>query len=255
MFRDYAERGRVFKQEVARLAERVEIDTRALSSHQPGCGGEELAAGNAGCPGLRGWCLPPGRLMTADCSRASAPAHIQEPTPVSARYSRTLVRPAGPDSSMARKLKSDKFLFTATLLLVCASVVMVYSASAVLAHGPVSPAVPVPVQAGDVGAARPGADADRDAHRLSPLPAAGGASGRRWGCGARAGRGAVRSAHQRRDAAGSASAGIGVQPSELAKIAVIFFIAALLERRMDRIDEVRLLAAADRLVARPRGRR
>src|SRR5919106_2541592 len=35
--------------------------------------------------------------------------------------------------SMARKLKSDKFLFTATLLLVCTSVVMVYSASAVVA--------------------------------------------------------------------------------------------------------------------------
>src|SRR4029078_3603548 len=34
---------------------------------------------------------------------------------------------------MARKLKSDKLLFTATLLLVCASVVMVYSASAVVA--------------------------------------------------------------------------------------------------------------------------
>ena len=34
---------------------------------------------------------------------------------------------------MARKLKSDKLLFLATLLLVCASVVMVYSASAVLA--------------------------------------------------------------------------------------------------------------------------
>ena len=32
---------------------------------------------------------------------------------------------------MARKLKSDKLLFTATLLLVCTSVVMVYSASAV----------------------------------------------------------------------------------------------------------------------------
>ncbi len=29
-----------------------------------------------------------------------------------------------------------------------------------------------------------------------------------------------------------------MQPSELAKIAVIFFTAALLERRMDRIDEV-----------------
>src|SRR5258705_1221113 len=34
---------------------------------------------------------------------------------------------------MARKLKSDKVLFLATLLLVCGSVVMVYSASAVLA--------------------------------------------------------------------------------------------------------------------------
>ena len=34
---------------------------------------------------------------------------------------------------MARKLKSDKWLFTATLLLVCTSVVMVYSASAVVA--------------------------------------------------------------------------------------------------------------------------
>ena len=34
---------------------------------------------------------------------------------------------------MSRKLKSDKVLFLATLLLVCASVVMVYSASAVLA--------------------------------------------------------------------------------------------------------------------------
>ena len=34
---------------------------------------------------------------------------------------------------MARKLKSDKVLFLATLLLVCASVVMVYSASAVVA--------------------------------------------------------------------------------------------------------------------------
>src|SRR5512137_1389410 len=36
--------------------------------------------------------------------------------------------------SMARKLKSDKVLFMATLLLVCTSVVMVYSASAMLAE-------------------------------------------------------------------------------------------------------------------------
>ena len=34
-------------------------------------------------------------------------------------------------------------------------------------------------------------------------------------------------------------AGIGVQPSEVAKIAIVFFVAAILERRMDRIDEVR----------------
>src|SRR5436190_5051091 len=34
---------------------------------------------------------------------------------------------------MARKLKSDRVLFTATLLLVCASIVMVYSASALVA--------------------------------------------------------------------------------------------------------------------------
>ena len=36
---------------------------------------------------------------------------------------------------MARKLKFDRVLFTATFLLVCMSVVMVYSASAVVALG------------------------------------------------------------------------------------------------------------------------
>ena len=77
-----------------------------------------------------------------------------------------------------------------------------------------------------------------DADRLPQLPPAGGDLG-----------GARRSSRwrwsavlfgqprQRRDAAGSASAALGVQPSELAKIVVIVFIAALLERRMDRIDE------------------
>ena len=35
---------------------------------------------------------------------------------------------------MARKLKSDKVLFLATLLLVLASIVMVYSASAAMAE-------------------------------------------------------------------------------------------------------------------------
>jgi cell division protein FtsW len=38
-------------------------------------------------------------------------------------------------------------------------------------------------------------------------------------------------------------AGIGVQPSELAKLAAIFFIAALLERRMHRINEIKYALA------------
>jgi cell division protein FtsW len=137
---------------------------------------------------------------------------------------------------MARKLKSDKFLFTAMLLLVCASVVMVYSASAVvLAQKGQSPYLllfkqatfallglflvqvvmridyrnyrqPVVIWTGlvVVGLAlvavlfgRPVNGATRWLN-IGPL---------------------------------------GIQPSELAKVVIIFFIAALLERRMERIDE------------------
>src|SRR6476659_4654844 len=139
---------------------------------------------------------------------------------------------------MARKLKSDKVLFTATLLLVCASVVMVYSASAVIAmeryHQPnlflfkqatwvlLGLAVMPIVMRIDYR------------HYRQPLviwtalgivafglvgvlfgPRINGA--RRW----------------------FGVAGVGVQPSELAKIAVIFFVAAILERRMDRIDDLK----------------
>ena len=138
---------------------------------------------------------------------------------------------------MARKLKSDKLLFTATLLLVCASVVMVYSASAVIAMETLN---------------RPNLFLYKQGTwallglLLMPLvmrvdyryyrqpvvlwtalalvgfalvvvlfgPRINGA--RRW----------------------FGVAGIGVQPSELAKIVAIFFVAAILERRMDRIDEV-----------------
>ena len=148
---------------------------------------------------------------------------------------------------MARKLKSDKLLFTATLLLVCASVVMVYSASAVIGAGAVPPARTCSCSSRRRGrslglALMPLVMRDR----LPPLPAAGrdldGA--RRWSrsrwspcCSGRA---------STARAAGSASAGIGVQPSEFAKIAVIFFVAALLERRMDRIDDVRYSLLPDR---------
>src|SRR5919112_6453305 len=139
---------------------------------------------------------------------------------------------------MARKLKSDKLLFTAMLLLVCASVVMVYSASAVIAmeryHQPnlflfkqgtwvliglaVMPIVmridyrqyrqPIVIWSalGLVGLAL-----------VAVLfgPRINGA--RRW----------------------FGVAGVGVQPSEFAKLAMIFFVAAILERRMDRIDDLR----------------
>ena len=109
--------------------------------------------------------------------------------------------------SMARKLKSDKLLFTATLLLVCTSVVMVYSASAVMAMEHSTRPVPLPVQTGDVGAARPGARADRDARSTTATTGSRRSSGPALAIvGARAGGCAVRAAGQRRDAGGSASA-------------------------------------------------
>ena len=74
---------------------------------------------------------------------------------------------------MARKLKSDKLLFTATLLLVCTSIVMVYSASAVIAmENGQQPYLFLFKQAA-WALHRPVARADRHAHRLPRLPPAG----------------------------------------------------------------------------------
>jgi len=139
---------------------------------------------------------------------------------------------------MARKLKSDKLLFTATLLLVCASLVMVYSASAVIAMER--------YQKPTLFLFKQGTFAllglllmplvmriDYRVYRQPMViwtalglvtvalvavlfgPRLNGA--RRW----------------------FSVAGLGIQPSELAKVAIVFFIAALLERRMDRIDDLR----------------
>jgi cell division protein FtsW len=141
---------------------------------------------------------------------------------------------------MARKLKSDRLLFIATLALVCASLVMVYSASAVigLEQYKQRPTLFLFKQAtfALLGFALMQVLMRVDYRRYRQpaliwttlglvglslvvvLIVGGRINGaRRW----------------------FAIAGIGVQPSEFAKIAVIFFVAAILERRMDRIDELR----------------
>jgi cell division protein FtsW len=138
---------------------------------------------------------------------------------------------------VARKLKSDKILFTATVLLVCASIVMVYSASAVLALERFQQPYLFLIKQGlwmVLGLAVLGIATRVDyrtyrneafiwsllailalmlvAVLFSP-PVKG---TRRWfGLG-----------------------GLGIQPSELAKIVCVFFTALMLERRMHRIDEV-----------------
>ena len=139
---------------------------------------------------------------------------------------------------MARKLKSDKVLFLATLLLVCASVVMVYSASAVLAMGRfqqppwfflLKQVVWAVLGIGLLAAAM------RVDYRVlrRPLVIRAGLAicvaalilvffgppingTRRW----------------------FSIGGVGIQPSELAKVAVILFTAATLERRMEKMDRI-----------------
>ena len=142
---------------------------------------------------------------------------------------------------MARKLKSDKLLFLATLLLVCASIVMVYSASAVLALDG-QPTLSLLDQTDDVGLARPGGAYGRDAGRLQQLPPTGVHLGLGGGRGRGLGGGALQGANQRNPPV-VRHWGIGVQPSEVAKLSAIFFIAALLERRMHRIDKLFVHAA------------
>lgn len=138
---------------------------------------------------------------------------------------------------MARKLQSDKWLFIATVALICASVVMVYSASAVVAlerfqqpylfvtkqimWAAVGLAAVTIVMRVDYRAYRN----DRFIWALLALvgmmlvavlfsrPVNG---TRRW----------------------FAVGGFGIQPSELAKMAAILFTALILERRRHRINEV-----------------
>lgn len=140
--------------------------------------------------------------------------------------------------SMARKLQSDKWLFLATLALVCVSVVMVYSASAVIADqrgegqyffvrkqamwAVLGVAVLSIVMRIDYRTYRNdqliwtllGAVALLLVGVLFMRPVKG---AHRWfGVG-----------------------GFGIQPSELAKVAAIFFTALTLDRRMHRIADAR----------------
>jgi cell division protein FtsW len=139
---------------------------------------------------------------------------------------------------MARKLKSDKVLFTATILLVALSIVMVYSASAPMAlerYGRASRFLITQAMWSVLGVAMLSVVMRID-YRFYREPTfiwttlgfvtlallavffrAPVNGARRWfGVGS-----------------------LGVQPSELAKLVAIFFIAALLERRMHRIDDVK----------------
>jgi cell division protein FtsW len=138
---------------------------------------------------------------------------------------------------LARKLKIDRVLFTATLLLVCVSVVMVYSASAVVALERFQqPYLFLTKQALwsvlGIAVLVVAMRVDYRTYRNEPfiwsllgvvvlmlvavLFSAPVNGTRRWfGVG-----------------------GLGIQPSELAKVACVFFTALMLERRMHRIDEL-----------------
>ena len=139
---------------------------------------------------------------------------------------------------MARTLKSDRVLFITTILLVGLSIVMVYSASAVLAlERTGQPYLFLTKQAmwATLGIAAMAVIMRVD-YRTYREPAF------IWSCVGVVAvalvavlfRAPINGARRWFDIGG-----IGVQPSELAKLTTIFFIAALLERRMHRIDDVR----------------
>jgi cell division protein FtsW len=138
---------------------------------------------------------------------------------------------------MARKLKSDHILFIATVLLVALSVVMVYSASAPVAlqrYGQASFFVIRQVMWAALGLPMLWflMKVDYRTYREPVFI---------WSCLGLAtlALGAVLfSAPVNNARRWFGMAGIGVQPSEFAKLAAIIFIAAILERRMHRIDDV-----------------
>src|SRR4029434_8292420 len=138
---------------------------------------------------------------------------------------------------MARKLKSDRVLFTTTLLLVCLSVVMVYSASAVVALERFDqPYLFLTKQAmwGILGLAvlAIAMRIDYRTYRNDTFV---------WGAIGLVAlllRAGFFSPPVHRARRLLNLGGLGIQPSELAKVAAVFFTALMLERRMHRIDEL-----------------
>jgi cell division protein FtsW len=138
---------------------------------------------------------------------------------------------------MARKLKSDKVLFTATLLLVCTSVVMVYSASALVALERYQQPylfLTKQVMWAVLGLAvlAIAMRVDYRAYRND---------GFIWCLIAVVGLmlvGVMFTAPVNGTRRWFGVGGLGIQPSELAKIACVFFTALVLERRMHRIDDL-----------------
>src|SRR5262245_24362069 len=139
---------------------------------------------------------------------------------------------------MARKLKSDKVLFLTTILLVGLSVVMVYSASAAVALDKYG--------RGSTFLIKQGMWAVLGLALLSIVMRIDYRTYREpvfiWTCLGVVGAALVLvlfSPPVNNARRWFGLAGVGIQPSELAKLAAIFFIAALLERRMHRIDDVK----------------
>ena len=138
---------------------------------------------------------------------------------------------------MARKLKTDKVLFIATLLLVCASVVMVYSASAIVAlerfqHPYLFLTKQVLWAALGLAVLAIAMRVDYRTYRNEVFI---------WGLLALVAVmlvGVLFSAPVNGTRRWFGVGGLGVQPSELAKIACVFFTALILERRMHRIDDL-----------------
>ena len=138
---------------------------------------------------------------------------------------------------MARKLKSDKILFMATLLLVCASIVMVYSASALVALERYQQPYLFLIKQGlwaMLGLAVLGIAMriDYRTYRNETFI---------WAVLGLVGVmlvGVLFSAPVNGTRRWFGLGGLGIQPSELAKFACVLFIALMLERRMHRIDEV-----------------